>query len=104
LQEIKLSSEKVLKDKIFWSGIMRKYAFLKEIKNNICKVMIFESTGETFVFLYNSIDDTPCIADYWFDNLEEADEYCNDLGISNEDWLFIDDPLEECPHDLISCK
>ncbi|MGE7999780.1 hypothetical protein ACQKOF_14095 [Lysinibacillus sp. NPDC093190] len=83
---------------------MRKYAFLEEKIDEICKVMIYGSPDETYVFLYNTLQDTGCFADMCFEVLEEAEEYCEKLGINNEDWLFIDEPLDRCQDDIINCK
>ena len=73
---------------------MRKYAFLEEKIDDICKIMIYESSDETYVFLYNTLQNTSCFANMCFEVLEEAEEYCEKLGINNEDWLFIDDLLD----------
>jgi hypothetical protein len=40
---------------------MRKYVFLKEKVNEICKVMIFDTTDEIYVFLYDTLEDTACL-------------------------------------------
>lgn len=56
------------------------------------------------MFLYNTLQNTSCFADMCFEVLEEAEEYCEKLGINNEDWLFIDDPLDGCQDDIINCK
>lgn len=83
---------------------MRKYAFLEEKYDGLCKVMIYDSPEGTYVFLYDSPKDTPCVADNCFENLEEAEDYCKEFGINNENWLVIDDPIDGCPHDIIQCN
>ncbi|WP_108587262.1 hypothetical protein [Paenisporosarcina sp. OV554] len=80
---------------------MRKYVLLKEVVDKICKVMIYESFEDVAVYLYDSISDTSCFADFSFETIEEAEKYCKELGIRDIDWCFIDDPLEGCKHDLI---
>jgi len=80
---------------------MRKYVLLKEVVDKICKVMIYESSEDVTVFLYDSTSDTSCFADFSFETIEEAEKYCKELGIRDIDWCFIDDPLEGCKHDLI---
>lgn len=82
---------------------MRKYVLIKEVVDQICKVMIYESSEEVAVFLYDSTSDTPCFADLSFETIEEAEKYCKELGIRDKDWCFIDDPLAGCQHDLIGC-
>ena len=83
---------------------MRKYAFLPKKVGDICKVMIYESHDgdEVYIFLYDNIKNTPCFADYHFETLEEAKEYCHTvLGVRETDWYSIPDPQEGCQHDLI---
>ncbi|MDM5330446.1 hypothetical protein [Neobacillus sp. CF12] len=53
------------------------------------------------MFLYDTPEDTSCVADYWFENIEEAEDYCKDLGNKDENWIFIDDLLDGCPDDII---
>jgi hypothetical protein len=48
---------------------MKKYAFLVEKNDGICKVMIYDSPERTYAFLYDTPQDTSCIANYWFGNL-----------------------------------
>lgn len=80
---------------------MRKYAFIKEKESEIKKIMVYESTDGIFVFLYNTVDNVPCFADNHFDELEEAKEYFDEMGITEEDWIIISDPIKGYPEDLI---
>jgi hypothetical protein len=82
---------------------MRKYALLVEEINKICKVMIYQLQEETYVFLYNTKKDASCFADFCFDQLDDAEEYCKGLGVHNDNWIFIDDPTDGCQEDLIEC-
>ena len=66
--------------------------------------MLYEYlSDEVYVFLYNSIDDVPCFADYCFDTLEEAEEMCLEgYNISKSGWINIDNPTRHCQDDIIS--
>ncbi|MDR2729084.1 MAG: hypothetical protein LBB56_08110 [Chitinispirillales bacterium] len=90
---------------------MRKYTILKEpIPTNdnddlIKKIMIYqESAREIYVFIYTTTDEYgSCCADYWFDDLEDAEQYViEEYGVKPQDWILIDDPLPYCQHDIIS--
>ncbi|MGE7946957.1 hypothetical protein [Lysinibacillus sp. NPDC093688] len=55
---------------------------MKEEGSNICKVMIFASTDETNVFLYDTIEDTACFADCCFENIEEEKNIAKSLELT----------------------
>ncbi len=82
---------------------MRKYAILNNPINKIEKVMVYTfDEDEVYVFLYDTKIDTPSIADYVFEEIDDAEEFCNDeFGISAGDWIYIDDPIEGAQHDII---
>ena len=70
----------------------------------IKKIMIYhEKAGEVYVFFYTTTDEYGwCSNDYWFDDLENAEQYVfEDYGVKSEDWILIDDPLPDCQHDII---
>lgn len=71
--------------KIRWrikgGGEMRKYALLKEHVSNICEVMIFSSTHETYVFLYDTLKDTACFADFSFEGLKKQKSISKNLEL-----------------------
>jgi len=91
---------------------MRKYAILREAvrmdnddsdSDLLVKVMIHTIDNDgTFLYLFTTLDEY-CGAsnDYWFENLEDAEECALDYGVRPEDWILIDDPLPHCQHDLI---
>ncbi|WP_139995517.1 hypothetical protein [Paenibacillus paridis] len=84
---------------------MRKYLVLEERVNKIKKVMIYETDEEAYVFLYDTHEDKPCFADYWFESVEDAEDYCEaHINVKEKNWLVIDDPKAGCQHDLIECK
>ena len=71
---------------------MRKYAILKQPIENIFKLMIYDTGEGSYLFLYNTIEDKPCMADYWFDNLTDAETTCfEDYKINNSDWIVINE-------------
>jgi len=80
---------------------VRKYAFITD-QSKIQKVMIYENDQDVYLFTYDTKEDLPCIHDYWFDNLEEAEEYCSVLfGDGVLEWIDVEDPGQEEAHDLI---
>ena len=85
---------------------MRKYAILKEaisIDGDLVKRIIMYETDQEGVYVFPSsyADDVGCDADLWFEDVESADDYCADYGISQEDWIEIDNPMTDCQHDFI---
>lgn len=79
---------------------MRKYAFVQS-PNNIQKIMIYETEQEVYLFTYQTREDESASADYWFETLEEAEDYSDEL-FEKIDWIRIEDPEEGSPHDLIN--
>ncbi|MGG2026299.1 hypothetical protein AB1282_11405 [Gottfriedia sp. S16(2024)] len=83
---------------------MRKYAILNNPINKIEKVMVYTfNDDEVYVFLYNTKYDNPSIGDYLFEEIDDAEQFCNnEFGINEGDWLYIDDPVEGEQHDIIN--
>jgi len=85
---------------------VRKYAILIEaisIDSDLVKRIIMYETDQdgVYVFLSSSVDDVGCDADLWFEDVESADDYCVDYGVSQEDWIEIENPMHDCQHDFI---
>ena len=82
---------------------MRKIAFLSnQSEENIKKIMLHESSEGTYLFGFDTVFDTSCIFDLWFENLSDAEQVCEeDYGIGREDWILISDLREFCQQDLI---
>ena len=83
---------------------MRKWSFLKP---DTCfggqafqKIMVYENTDGTWVFLYDTRDALFCAEDLVYDDLESALEKWNDKT-DEEGWHEIPDPLPDCQHDCI---
>ena len=88
---------------------MRKYAILREplpmndYGDFLVKIMIHTIKNQgVYVYLYTAVDEygQGC-ADYWFEDLEDAEEYALSCGVKPGDWVLIDDPLPDCQHDTI---
>lgn len=80
---------------------MRKVTFLKSA-SVFKKLMIHTSSDKAYLFLYDSVDDRPCIADLTFNTIEEADTYCRNMyHTATDDWIPISDPLTDCQDDYI---
>ena len=80
---------------------MRKITFI-ESDLEIKKLMIYGVDDEVYLFIYKSLEDKSCDADYLFPNLDEAEEYAEEnFGAENNNWILISDPLENCQHDFI---
>lgn len=78
------------------------YSLLKEQVDNIKKVMIYESADDVYVFLYDTQENKSCIADFWFETLDEALEYCKEkYNVKQELWIIINDPKEGEHHDIM---
>lgn len=64
--------------------------------------MIHASFNNVYLFLYDSVDDRPCIADLVFNTIEEAEVHCQEIyDAAKNDWIPISDPLPDCQDDFI---
>ncbi len=80
---------------------MRKLAFIKS-SHPIRKIIIYETHEIVHLFLYDSVDDRACIADFTFNMIESADIYCKETyGVDKTNWIHISDPLPGCQVDFI---
>jgi len=67
--------------------------------------MIYQSPNSTYLFLYDAVDDRPCIVDVQFDTLEEAEWLCQrNYNVNKDMWIRISDPLPDCQCDFITPK
>ena len=81
---------------------MRKIAKVKN-DSNVKRVMIYSCKDGVYLFLYKDNKDSPSYADYWFEDIKDAEEVCTeDYGLTINDWQIIDDPLPDCQHDIIA--
>jgi len=82
---------------------VRKYAILKEpfpLNNygDMCvKIMIHETKYGVYVYLYTTTDKYQgCSFDDWYEDLKEAEEYGVECGVSENDWIILDELLPDC--------
>ncbi|MBW7454032.1 hypothetical protein ACFOLF_20835 [Paenibacillus sepulcri] len=83
---------------------MRKYAFpIPSANHKIQKVMIYETTKNgVYLYLYLTQKDLPSHNDFWFDDLQDAENFSKaSFHTDDSDWIMIDDPNEGCQDDLI---
>jgi len=80
---------------------MRKITFIDQ-PDETKKLMIYKSSDGIYLFGYDCVQDSASAWDIWFENLDEAYEYCIDkYNIDINDWIIISDPIENCQHDFI---
>ena len=80
---------------------MRKVAFTKN-KNEVIKLMFYQSKEGVFLFGFDSLADTACIWDQLYDSIEDVVDYSQvEYGILKENWIEINDPDLDCRHDFI---
>ena len=71
-----------------------------EIKRLIVHVT---EDSSCLLYLYDTDYDTACIADYWFENVQQAFDYSNtEYGVKGEDWSAIGVTPQHCQDDWIT--
>ena len=81
---------------------MRKIAFITLADSTIKKVMIVACSNTVYLFLYDAVDDRPCISDLHFPTLDAAEIHCYaTYQVTKNEWISISDPLPDCQHDFI---
>ncbi|QHW29427.1 hypothetical protein GZH47_00330 [Paenibacillus rhizovicinus] len=83
---------------------MRKYALtVPNTSHEIKKIMIYETADNgVYLFVYQTQKDEPSHNDFWFDHVEDAENFSEAYFRTSENgWVQIDDPVEGCQHDLI---
>ncbi|WP_340003682.1 hypothetical protein MHH52_16735 [Paenibacillus sp. FSL K6-0276] len=69
---------------------------------DISKVMIYESKNGVYVILFETHENKGANADYCYETLGEAMDFCNkELNIVEEQWFVINDPKDGEQHDII---
>jgi hypothetical protein len=64
--------------------------------------MIHATLNNVYLFLYDAVDDRPCMADLAFNTMEEAEAHCQEMyQAGKDDWICISDPLPDCQDDFI---
>lgn len=81
---------------------MRKISSLKTPISGCVRCIMYSSTDGVYVFPCATEEDGSATGDYWFNSIEEAEEFCKDeYGICNTDWTEVPDPLPGCQHDWL---
>ena len=82
---------------------MRKYVVLKEQFGEIKKLMIYDTGSGVYLFFYKSVcEDDESFADEWYENINAAINAAKRYGVYDDEWKIIDDPMDDCQHDIIS--
>jgi hypothetical protein len=80
---------------------MRKVTFVKP-DHPIRKLMVYASPDSVYLFLYDAVDDRPCIVGLTFNAMEEVEQHCQETyDADKNDWILISDPLPDCQDDFI---
>ena len=81
---------------------MRKIANLKEKKDGIVRVMIYNDEYGTYLFGFKKMEDCGAEWDEWYETEKDALESCEtEYGIKKNDWTEIPNPEPNCQHDRI---
>ena len=62
--------------------------------------MIYDSGDQgVYLFFYRSLDEGPSDADYWYEQIDEAERHAAEFGITPADWQKLPDPPPGCQDD-----
>jgi hypothetical protein len=65
--------------------------------------LLISAVNGVFVFLFRSLDDGPCHADEWYEDVAGAERHVAEkLGVEDADWQLLPDPLPGRQHDRIA--
>lgn len=79
---------------------MRKVALKSPKQGGPLRCVLYDSGSEVWVFLRASMQDGPAEDENWFEDRASAEAFCRiQLGILDQDWRPISDPLPGCQHD-----
>jgi hypothetical protein len=80
---------------------MRKVTFINSF-DNIKKLMTYVSSDFVYLFCFDCVNDSPSIADYTFDTIDEAEDHCKETyNVDKDDWITISEPCQGCQDDFI---
>jgi hypothetical protein len=95
-----------LLDASLWRGWrVRKMAIASTPDAEFRRAMIYdpEDGSGVFVFLFRSLDDGPCQADDWYEDVAGAERHAADeLGVKAADRQPVPDPQPGCRHDWLA--
>ena len=67
------------------------------------RLMIYEYSQGTYLFIYDIEEDGPCSWDQWFETLDETMKRAEEeYGVRPGSWDVIPDPPERCQQDWIA--
>ena len=82
---------------------MRKIVNLREPKNGIVRLMIYNDENGTYLFGFRKFEDCSSEFDEWYESEIDALESCEtEYGIEIRDWNEIPNPEENCQQDWIN--
>lgn len=83
---------------------MRRTANVSRPGSAFRRVMIHDpEDGGVFLYLFRTLDESPCEADYWYESVTDALRDAEDgFEIGADDRRTIPDPAPGRPHDLLS--
>ncbi len=75
---------------------MRKVATTTTPTAQFCRAMIYDPEDDSvgmYLFLFQSPNDSPCDADYWYEDMADAERHATEsLEVVHCDWEYIPDP------------
>jgi hypothetical protein len=83
---------------------MRKMAIISKPGVEFRRAMVYdpEDGSGVFVFLFHTLDDGPCQADEWYEDVAGAERHAAaKLGVEDADWQLLPNPLPGCRHNQI---
>jgi hypothetical protein len=94
-------------DNSFAEGVfgLRKVAATTAPNVEFRRAMIYDPAdgGGVYLFLFRSLADGPCDADYWYEDVAGADRHAAQaLGAATLDWQPIPDPRAGCQDDRVA--
>jgi hypothetical protein len=79
---------------------MRKSAIVRDSNAEFRRLMIYDSGDQgVYLFLYRSLDECPSDADYWYEQIKEAERHAAEFGVTPADWQTVPDPVPGCQDD-----
>ena len=84
---------------------MRQIATVPNAQEVPYRIMLYapEDDSGVYLFLFRSLEDGACYADYWFEAVEKALECARqEYGVEKTHWQAIPDPSPGCQHDWIA--
>jgi hypothetical protein len=82
---------------------MRKIATVQNADAEFRRLMIYDAGASgVFLFLFRSLADGPCDADYWYEDVESAELHAAEYGVERSDWQEVSGPAPGSMDDRFS--